>query len=103
MTTYKGKTWGFFDDGDVFMLYYRKDVFEDQKLKDAYKAKFNQDLRVPQDWDEYSQVAQFITDQFAPNIYGSAHFRKFGGPGQPVLVPAAVPLERRRLLRRSDR
>jgi multiple sugar transport system substrate-binding protein len=81
MTTYKGKTWGFFDDGDVFMLYYRKDVFEDQKLKDAYKAKFNQDLRVPQDWDEYSQVAQFITDQLAPNIYGSAHFRKFGGPG----------------------
>jgi multiple sugar transport system substrate-binding protein len=81
MTTYKGKTWGFFDDGDVFMLYYRKDVFEDQKLKDAYKAKFNQDLRVPQGWDEYSQVAQFITDQLAPNIYGSAHFRKFGGPG----------------------
>ena len=81
MTTYKGKTWGFFDDGDVFMLYYRRDVFEDPKLKDAYKAKFNQDFRVPQTWDEYSQVAQFITDQLAPNIYGSAHFRKFGSPG----------------------
>ncbi|MGH6927899.1 MAG: ABC transporter substrate-binding protein, partial [Dongiaceae bacterium] len=61
MAGYKGKTWGFFDDGDVFMLYYRKDVFEDQKLKDAYKAKFNQDLRVPETWDEYAQVAQFIT------------------------------------------
>jgi multiple sugar transport system substrate-binding protein len=81
MPVYKGKTWGFFDDGDVFMLYYRKDVFEDQKLKDAYKAKFNQDLRVPATWDEYSQVAQFITDQLAPNIYGSGHFRKFGSPG----------------------
>jgi multiple sugar transport system substrate-binding protein len=81
MTTYKGKTWGFFDDGDVFQLYYRKDVFDDQKLKDAYKAKFNQDLRVPQGWDEYAQVAQFITDQMAPNIYGAVHFRKFGDPG----------------------
>jgi multiple sugar transport system substrate-binding protein len=81
MTTYKGKTWGFFDDGDVFQLYYRKDVFADQKLKDAYKAKFNQDLRVPETWDEYSQVAQFITDQMAPNVYGAAHFRKFGAPG----------------------
>ncbi|MBX6320997.1 MAG: extracellular solute-binding protein [Rhodospirillaceae bacterium] len=81
MTTYKGKTWGFFDDGDVFQLYYRKDVFEDQKLRDAYKAKFNQELRVPQTWDEYAQVAQFITDQLAPNIYGAAHFRKFGSPG----------------------
>jgi multiple sugar transport system substrate-binding protein len=81
LTTYKGKTWGFFDDGDVFQLYYRKDVFADPKLKDAYKAKFNQELRVPQTWDEYSQVAQFITDQLAPNIYGAGHFRKFGGPG----------------------
>ena len=81
MPLHKGKTWGFFDDGDVFMLYYRKDVFEDQKLKDAYKAKFNQDLRVPETWDEYAQVAQFITDQLAPNIYGSGHFRKFGSPG----------------------
>ncbi len=81
MATYKGKTWGFFDDGDVFMLYYRRDIFEDQKLKDAYKAKFNQDLRVPETWDEYSQVAQFITDQLAPNVYGGAHFRKFGSPG----------------------
>jgi multiple sugar transport system substrate-binding protein len=81
MAVYKGKTWGFFDDGDVFMLYYRKDVFEDQKLKDAYKAKFSQDLRVPETWDEYAQVAQFITDQLAPNIYGSAHFRRAGGPG----------------------
>lgn len=81
MPLYKGKTWGFFDDGDVFMLYYRKDVFEDQKLKEAYKAKFNQDLRVPETWDEYAQVAQFITDQLAPNIYGAGHFRKFGSPG----------------------
>jgi multiple sugar transport system substrate-binding protein len=81
MPVYKGKSWGFFDDGDVFMLYYRKDVFEDQKLKDAYKAKFNQDLKVPETWDEYAQVAQFITDQLAPNIYGAGHFRKFGSPG----------------------
>jgi multiple sugar transport system substrate-binding protein len=81
MPLYKGKTWGFFDDGDVFMLYYRKDVFEDQKLKDAYRAKYNQDLRVPETWDEYAQVAEFITDQLAPNIYGAGHFRKFGSPG----------------------
>src|SRR4051812_46599750 len=31
MPTYKGKTWGFFDDGDQFALYYRKDIFEDPK------------------------------------------------------------------------
>jgi len=30
LPTYKGKIWGFFDDGDMFALYYRKDIFEDQ-------------------------------------------------------------------------
>jgi len=65
----------------MFALYYRKDLFEDPKLQAAYKAKFNQELRVPATWDEYDQVAQFITDQLAPNVYGAAHFRKAGSPG----------------------
>ncbi len=78
---YKGKRWGFFDDGDQLELYYRTDVFGDPKLKSAYEAKYKQPYRVPTTWDEYSQVAQFITDQLAPNVYGAVHFRKFGSPG----------------------
>ncbi|MGH7121402.1 MAG: extracellular solute-binding protein, partial [Acetobacteraceae bacterium] len=78
---YKGKRWGFFDDGDQLELYYRTDVFGDPKLKSAYEAKYKQPFRVPATWDEYSQVAQFITDQLAPKVYGAVHFRKFGSPG----------------------
>jgi multiple sugar transport system substrate-binding protein len=81
LPTYKGKRWGFFDDGDVLALYYRADVFGDPKLQQAYKAKFNKDLAVPKTWDEYAETAQFITDQLAPKIYGAAHFRKAGSPG----------------------
>ncbi|SEF06714.1 carbohydrate ABC transporter substrate-binding protein, CUT1 family [Rhizobiales bacterium GAS188] len=81
ITLYKGKRWGAFDDGDQFALYYRKDIFEDPKLKSAYQAKFGKPLALPATWDDYSQVAQFITDQLAPNVYGAAHFRKFGSPG----------------------
>jgi len=81
LPTYKGKIWGFFDDGDMFALYYRKDIFEDPKLKDAYKAKFNAELAPPTTWKEYNQIAQFITDQLAPNVYGAGHFRKAGSPG----------------------
>ena len=81
ITLYKGKRWGVFDDGDQFALYYRKDIFADPKLQSAYQAKFGKALEVPTTWDDYSQVAQFITDQLAPNVYGSAHFRKFGSPG----------------------
>jgi multiple sugar transport system substrate-binding protein len=81
LPTYKGKIWGFFDDGDMFALYYRKDIFEDPKMMDAYQKKFNKALAVPKTWEDYSQVAQFITDQMAPNVYGAAHFRKAGAPG----------------------
>ncbi len=81
LPTYKGKRWGFFDDGDQLALYYRRDVFEDSKLRAAYQAKFNRALRVPQGWDEYAETAQFITDQLAPKVYGAVHFRKAGSPG----------------------
>ena len=81
LPTYKGKIWGFFDDGDMFALYYRKDIFEDPKMKAAYQGKFNKALEPPKTWEDYSQVAQFITDQMAPNVYGAGHFRKAGSPG----------------------
>ncbi len=81
LPTYKGKIWGFFDDGDVFALYYRKDIFEDPKLMEAYQAQYGKALAPPTSWEEYAQIAQFITDNLAPNVYGAGHFRKAGSPG----------------------
>jgi multiple sugar transport system substrate-binding protein len=81
LPTYKGKIWGFFDDGDMFALYYRKDIFEDPKMKEGYQKKFGKALEVPKTWEDYAQVAQFITDNMAPNVYGAGHFRKAGSPG----------------------
>jgi multiple sugar transport system substrate-binding protein len=81
LPTYKGKIWGFFDDGDMFALYYRKDIFGDPKLQDAYQKKFGKALEVPKTWEDYAQTAQFITDQLQPNVYGAGHFRKAGSPG----------------------
>lgn len=81
LPTYKGKIWGFFDDGDMFALYYRKDIFEDPKMMEAYQAKFGKPLGPPKTWEEYIQIAQFITDTMAPNVYGAGHFRKAASPG----------------------
>jgi multiple sugar transport system substrate-binding protein len=81
LPSYKGKTWGLFDDGDVFALYYRKDIFADEKLKAAYERRFATRLEVPRTWESYVQVAQFFTDALAPDVYGGAHFRKAGAPG----------------------
>ncbi len=81
LSKYKGKTWGFFDDGDVWNLYYRKDIFANPKLKKAYKAKFKRDLRPPTTWAEFDQIAAFITDQLAPKVYGAGEGRALGNPG----------------------
>ena len=74
----KGKTWGFFDDGDMYILYYRKDIFANAKLRAAYKAKYKKALRAPRTWAEFNQVAAFITDQMAPKVYGTALARALG-------------------------
>jgi multiple sugar transport system substrate-binding protein len=81
LATYKGQTQGFFDDGDVWMLYYRKDIFGDRKLRAAYRAKFKRDLRPPKTWDEMAETSQFITDQLAPKVYGQGMCRALGNPG----------------------
>jgi multiple sugar transport system substrate-binding protein len=81
LSTYKGQIWGFFDDGDVWCLYYRKDVFNNAALKRAYQAKFKRALRVPRTWDEFEETAQFITDQMAPKVYGTGMGRALGNPG----------------------
>lgn len=81
LSKHKGKTYGFFDDGDVWILYYRKDIFANAKLQAAHKAKFNTTLRVPRSWDEFNQTAQFITDEMGPKVYGTALGRGIGNPG----------------------
>jgi multiple sugar transport system substrate-binding protein len=81
LATYKGKTWGFFNDGDVWALYYRKDIFANSKLRNAYRARFKRALRVPRTWDEMTETAQFITDQMAPEVYGTGMCRALGNPG----------------------
>lgn len=67
---------GFPDDGDVFVMYYRKDIFGDPKLQQEFKAQAGRDLAVPKTWAEFSEVGQFLTDKLAPETYGAAFFRQ---------------------------
>jgi multiple sugar transport system substrate-binding protein len=71
-----GKIYGFPDDGDVFVFYYRKDIFGDQANKDAFKAKFGYDLAPPKTWKEFAEIGQFLTDKYQPKMYGAAFFRQ---------------------------
>lgn len=66
-----GKIYGFPDDGDVMILYYRKDIFEDPENMTAFKAKHGYDLAPPKTWEQFADIGQFITDKYAPEIYGA--------------------------------
>jgi multiple sugar transport system substrate-binding protein len=61
--TVDGTIYGFPDDGDVFVFYYRKDIFEENGLEP------------PQTWEEFAEIGQKLTDKYAPDMYGAAFFR----------------------------
>ena len=70
------KIYGFPDDGDVFVFYYRKDILDDPKNKAEFKAKFNHELAAPKTWAEFDEIGQFLTDKYQPAMYGAAFFRQ---------------------------
>lgn len=71
-----GKIYGFPDDGDLFVLYYRKDLFEDPTNMAEFKARHGYDLAAPATWEQYADIGQFFTDKMAPEVYGAGQFRQ---------------------------
>jgi multiple sugar transport system substrate-binding protein len=72
-----GKIFGFPDDGDVFLFYYRKDIFEDAAIKEAFKAKTGMDLAVPKTWADFGKTGAGLTDVLKDKgMYGAAFFRQ---------------------------
>ncbi len=69
--TYDGKTYGLVIDGDVHLLYYRKDIFSDPKNQEEFKAKYGYDLGPPQTWKAFGEICRFISDKYAPETYGA--------------------------------
>jgi multiple sugar transport system substrate-binding protein len=52
---------------DVRLLHYRRDLFEDPALREAFEQRFERALAVPDTWTELADVAGFLT---APDRYG---------------------------------
>jgi multiple sugar transport system substrate-binding protein len=56
-----GKTVAAPVDGDVAMLYYRKDALENPDHQKKFKAKYGVELTVPRTWEDFARVAEFFT------------------------------------------
>ena len=77
--TVDGKIYGFPDDGDVFLMYYRKDIFAREDLQAAFKDKHGYDLIVPETWEQFIEIGSFLTDALKDEgIYGASMFREPG-------------------------
>ena len=75
--TVNNKIYGFPDDGDVFLFYYRKDIFARDDLKKAFKAKYQYDLAPPKTWKQFDEIGSFLTDALkSEGIYGASFFRE---------------------------
>jgi multiple sugar transport system substrate-binding protein len=82
-----GQTYALTIDGDVLIFMYRKDLFDNAEEQAAFKARYNQDLKPPETWDDYLKVGEFFTrkkgdklagETLADDFYGSAEFAKRG-------------------------
>lgn len=69
---YGDKMYALTADGDVLILYYRKDLFEDENNKLEFQAKYGYELSPPKTWQEFYDIAKFFTEKYAPEIYGAA-------------------------------
>ena len=81
----KGKLYAVPIMADTVGLVYRKDLFENQEEKAAFKAKYGYNLRVPQTYKEFRDVAEFFTrkkgerlagDILTTDFYGTSHSNK---------------------------
>jgi len=59
-TTWEGRLVALPFDGDQFNFYINKTAFEDQRNKDAFKEKTGKELKVPETWEDYAEVANFF-------------------------------------------
>ncbi len=80
-----GQTYALTIDGDVLVLQYRKDLFENADEQAAFKAKYGKDLAVPETWEDWLMVGEFFTrkagetlagETLTEDFYGSAEFAK---------------------------
>lgn len=52
---------------DIELLFYRKDLFEDETIKASYAEKYGTELKVPETNDELLQVSEFFTKSINPD------------------------------------
>lgn len=81
LMTWDGKWIAVAVDGDLFSGYYRKDLFEDETNRAAFRERYGYDLAPPDTWQQYRDIAEFFT-RIQPDgtpLYGTSEAFARGG------------------------
>ena len=60
LLSYGGKKYMVANDHDGQVMYYRRDLLEDPEHQRAFQEKYGYELRPPQTWDEFGDVAEYF-------------------------------------------
>lgn len=78
---YDGQLWGLPYYSYTAGMTYRKDLFEDETEKAAFKARYGYDLAVPTDWKQHRDIAEFFTRKAGDKLKGQPLAKDFYGVG----------------------
>jgi multiple sugar transport system substrate-binding protein len=92
---YGGKKYMVGNDHDGQVMYYRRDLLEDEAHKTAFKEKYGYDLKVPETWKEFRDVAEYfngkdLNGDGKPDNGVTMHL-KVGGQGMFHFMSFAAP------------
>lgn len=71
---YKGRFYGYQTDGDVYLMFYNRDLLEDPALKSVYEDRAGRPLGVPTSWEELDGQLEFFSNS-SDDRYGGTLFR----------------------------
>jgi multiple sugar transport system substrate-binding protein len=54
--------------GDAWLCYYRQDLFQDARHRDAFKSKYHRGLAPPVSWEQFTEIAEYFHNQTRPGI-----------------------------------
>lgn len=77
-----GQTYALTIDGDVLVMMYRADLFNNEDEKAAFMEQYGRELRPPETWSEWLEVAEFFTRDAGETLAGEVLTQPFYGTAE---------------------
>ncbi len=75
LMNYGGNIYGLFDDGDTFLIYYNREIFDTPEYQQEFEERYGRPLAPPATWEEYDEVQSFLTEKGNGEWWGGASQR----------------------------